>query len=128
MKLGYGSDYAPDRGTVNVTVRYNTMDNARRSIIVADSSWNNVFERNIVMPGGDNLAIRAYKLTGSPNVYQDNFFGVYDLFQYADSGYLELTDGGGNIIDGDPQFNSTGTCEGYVPTNPAAFGYGHTAQ
>jgi hypothetical protein len=127
VKLGYGrSTPQPGDGTSNVTVRYNTMYGARKSLLVSDESHHNTIERNIIVRSQDGYAIRAYRLSGAGNVFRDNVFFGMTRFQYADPGYGSVADGGGNVLPLDPKFDGVG-CAMFKPAEPAAQSHGRFA-
>lgn len=126
VKLGYGGGGQPGDGTSNVIVRYNTMATSLRPLLVADESSNNVIERNIIVEGSENYAIRAYELSGTNNVFRDNVFGSFDYLQFGDPGYELLTDGGGNLLQHDPALDGIG-CDRMRPGDPTSQSYGRYA-
>lgn len=127
VKLGYGrSTPRPGDGAAYVTVRYNTMEGARVNLMVTDESHHNVIERNIVVGSSAGFAMRAYRLTGTGNVFRDNVFSKHRALQYADAGYAALTDGGGNRFPFDAGLASSG-CGGLLPAGGAAQTYGRYA-
>lgn len=127
VKLGYGRSIPqPGDGTANVTVRFNTMYGALKSLLVSDESTGNTIERNILVRSLDGYAVRAYRLTGTDNVFRDNVGFGFSKLQYADAGYREVTDGGGNYLPLDPKFDALG-CGAFRPTQAAAKAYGRYA-
>lgn len=124
VKLGYGSTPEPGNGTANVTVRFNTMATSLKPLLVADESHDNLIERNIILEGTENYAIRAYQLTGTNNVVTDNIFGNFDFLQYADQN--EVTIAPDNLYPHDPQLDGIG-CELMRPQDEVAQGYGRYA-
>jgi hypothetical protein len=129
VKLGYGrSDVQPGDGAANVTVRYNTMYNSLKNVMVADDSRNNIIERNIIKKSEEGYAIRAYRLKGTGNIFRNNVFHEFSYLQYGDPGYGLVTDGGGILFPLDPQFDGTGGCSDFNPLNTTARNYGRWAQ
>lgn len=126
IKLGYGSTYWTGVGTANVTVRYNTMHGALKNLMLTDDSHDNVIERNIVSGTASDYFMRAYKLRNTTNVLRDNVLFGAGRLQYADAGYSAVTDGGGNVLALDPQFDAV-ACDGFRPQNPDAQAYGRWA-
>jgi hypothetical protein len=127
VKLGYGrSDPQPGDGTANVTVRYNTMVGSLKNVMLADETHGITLERNLIGVSDEGYGIRAYRLTGTNNVFRDNVFWGMTRFQYGDSGYGLVTDGGGNILPLDPQLDAV-ACGRMRPTDASASAYGRYA-
>ena len=124
IKLG-GPASAPDDGSVNVTVRYNTMEHAAQSILLAGGTANVTIERNIVGGSFAPWLVRGFRLTGENNVLRDNI--GYDAEEWIrnDEGYVGVTDGGGNRF-ADPQIGDF-SCDGFRPKNPDVEDYGRWA-
>jgi hypothetical protein len=127
VKLGYGrSTPQPGDGTANVTVRYNTMYSSLKNVLVSDESHDNTVEKNIISTSADGYAIRAYRLSGTNNVFRNNVFHGFRMLQYADDGYNSVENGGGNLFPLDPKFDGTG-CGMFKPSDASAQAFGRFA-
>jgi hypothetical protein len=102
------------------------MHGSLKNLSLADETHHVTIERNIIQNSEERYAIRAYRLTGSSNVFRDNVFHQFTKIQYGDSGYTLLTDGGGNRFPLDPKFDGIG-CGKFRPADAAAQGYGRYA-
>jgi hypothetical protein len=109
-------------GTVNVTVRYNTIFNTSQSILIAWQSHDNQVVHNLLyQTNPNNGCIRGYQLTGSNNVASNNAGGgAAGLFRNDGSG---VRDGGGNVFPINPLFDFVGP-RGLHPQNSACQAYG----
>src|SRR5947209_8969796 len=69
-------------GGMNVTVRYNTMVNSSRSMLIGGQTQGSNIYRNLVSTGssGSGIAIYLYNNTGSGNSIHDNLFWDYKSF------------------------------------------------
>ncbi|MFA9432414.1 hypothetical protein [Egicoccus sp. AB-alg2] len=117
-------------GAVDVTVRNNTLFRAAQNLLVSGASSDNLIERNIFGgTGGGVGSIRSFELTGSGNVARDNIgFAAATLLDVPDTAEegAGLADGGANRFPIDPGFDRVDSCDGFIPSNPEAAGYGHT--
>ena len=117
-------------GAANVTVRYNTLYNATKPIVISDLSTNNLVERNIIGYSRVDALIRLYQLTGTGNVVRDNIgfnSAKLRLCNDYDSTLLcpNVADAS-NVYPLDPLFDAT-DINGFHPQNPAAHAYGRYA-
>lgn len=126
VKLGGPS--AEAGGTVDTTVRANTIVETAQPVVVAWASGGNVIEGNLLGDaGGDYGAIRGYRLDGEGNVARDNAaFGVSEML-LNDPGHRGVEDGGGNEFPVSPRFDERDSCTGYVPGGERARERGHAA-
>jgi hypothetical protein len=124
IKLGGAS---AGQGTQNVTVRYNTIYNTNQGILVSWLSQNNRIERNLIGEVGRNYGgIRGYQLDGGKNVARDNYIFRARHTLLNDAGYIGVLDGGQNIMEEDPLFESL-TPRGFRPARESAQYYGRYA-
>jgi hypothetical protein len=124
IKLG-GPRSAPDDGAANVTIRYNTMDHAAQSMLLAGGTTNVTIERNIVGGSFAPWLVRGFQLTGEANVVRDNVGYGADQWINVDDGFGGLRDGGRNRFV-DPAYDDVG-CDGFRPTNRLLNGHGRWA-
>jgi hypothetical protein len=121
IKLGGANS---SQGTARVTVSYNTIHNARQSVLVSWLSTQNTISRNIFSAVGTNYGyVRGFQLEGVGNAAQDNLAPQARHFILNDAGYVGVADGGGNLMPVDPMYDFVGV-GGFRPTNPAAQAYG----
>jgi hypothetical protein len=110
--------------TVSVTVRYNTSYNSSQSVLVGGaSSYNSIYGNIFTTVAGTNPIFRSYKLTGAGNVQGLNVAYGYKTFNYSDSGYLTIANGGGDLCPLDPSFDFIGQ-GGFHPGNLSAANFG----
>lgn len=123
VKLGGAS--STSGGTANVLVRYNTMYNAAQSMLVAWQSTANTISGNIMGLVGTGYGnIRGYQLNGANNVATGNVGYLASKLILNDAGYVGVADGGANKFPVDPGFDSTTSCAGFHPSNPATTDFG----
>jgi hypothetical protein len=121
VKVG-GADST--QGSVNVTVRYNTIYNTSQCILVGWRSSKNRIYRNILsLTWTSNSGVRGYQLTGAGNVAYENAGSYAKSLFMNDAGYQPVADGGGNCFPLDPQFDYPGL-SGFHPQNPLCQNYG----
>jgi hypothetical protein len=113
-------------GTKNVTFRYNTLVNANRANLLIGSRNNtgNQVYGNLFVGAGDGWNVRLWDMTGGEGTtVHDNLWWGASTFcsDYASVIPCEQVDGGGNVRL-DPDLD-----ERFIPQNPAARAYGHTA-
>ena len=126
VKLGPPTALEP--GPAGVRIRYNTIYHTSQAVLVADSAWGNVIERNIVVDViGTNPAFRSYMLTGRFNVARNNLVYSAARVFMGDAGYGELEDGGGNVTGLDPELEPP-VPHGLRARSPAAWKYGRYGQ
>jgi hypothetical protein len=117
-------------GAANVRIAYNTMVRAGQGVVVAYRSHHIDLERNLITNrvGGSAWypAIRGYSVSGAGNVAKANAAWGYDDALRSTYGNRVIRNAGGNRLL-NPRFASTGGCDDYRPTNPAAAAYGHLA-
>lgn len=128
VKLGPPSSGGPR----NVTVRYNTLYDAREmngggqgeNVSLSKNAANNTITRNLVIKAVE-ANIFGFELSGSGNVasYNAGFSAPKLLANTA--GYTGIRDGGGNVSI-DPQFDEI-SCNGLQPQNTNAQAYGKYA-
>lgn len=131
IKLGGPS--SSSGGAANVTVRYNTLYNARQNVMVSWASSSNSIYRNIIGKlASDNLAygtIRGYELFGRGNTAAANVaFAANRVIYNDDLSDPGVGDPGSNRFPLDPMFDSTAGCGGFHPGRAEAKGYGRWAQ
>lgn len=115
-------------GSARVTIEYNTIaDTNKPSIVVGYNSHHTVIRRNLLVDTDDMALIRGYQLRGDGNIAHHNAGTAAPRMIYNDSGYERISDGGGNVFPLTPQFNATGSCSAYRPSNGTAAAYGHIA-
>jgi hypothetical protein len=123
VKLGPGGSTG---GSVNVTIRYNTLYNSAQPISPSYDSNHNVFERNILdKAGGTYPLIYAYQLRGTDNVARSNL-GYAGRAMLGSSGGVSVVNGGGNVFGVDPKFDSV-SCSGFHPATATAVPFGRYA-
>ncbi len=135
LKLGW-VDWQPS-GTVNVTVRHNTLAHGTANALLVGNTTpgfgakNIVLEHNLIVEttAAGNRPVRGVSLNNTTNVARDNAWFDADedqmILDYPQlSPSLGVVDGGGNF-EADPMFDDTTTCAGFHAGNPAVSGYGH---
>jgi len=111
-------------GGMNVTVRYNTMVNSSRSMLLGGQTQGSNIYRNLVVTGssGSDIAIYLYNNTGSNNSVHDNLFWDYKTFlnvSGSTAGFSETN----NLKDTvNPQLDGS-----LKPQNSAAAAFGYYA-
>jgi hypothetical protein len=125
VKLGGPS--RNEGGAASTVVAFNTIADTAQAVIVSWRAHDNTIDRNLLGPVGPNYGtIRAFELTGQGNRAEGNVgFGAKSML-LDDAGGASI-EGTGNRFPVDPVFTATGSCHGYVPTNPDVTGVGHTA-
>jgi hypothetical protein len=121
IKLGPGGRAG---GAVNVRVRFNTIYNSSQNVSLSRDTTGVVVERNILVKARE-ANITAYKLEGSDNVARQNIADAAPVFLAVGGRPGSLIDGGGNLRERDPRFDSLG-CAGFHSTRFKAYGaHGH---
>ncbi len=135
VKLGW-EDYSPS-GTVNVTVRHNTLVDGNNVVMIVGNTLPGAGSRNILVENNllvDALAqnegvVRGVNVDNTTNVASNNAWSDADepemITEYPDNPLGYVVDGGGNVRI-DRGFDAEGTCTGYHATDPRAAGFGRT--
>lgn len=127
VKLGGPS--SASGGTARVAVRDNTIHDVVQGVLIAGRSHNNTVEGNLITAIADGYAaIRGFELQGQANIARGNAVGSADALLRNDVGTVGVADGGENRFPVDPRYTTTGTCDGFQPTNGAATNHGHLAR
>jgi hypothetical protein len=128
MNIKLGGSAEDEGAAVHVTVRRNTMVDAAQNVMIAWRSRGNVIQGNLLSGAQNGYGnIRGFQLSNDTNVAHDNLgHDAASLFLHHDS-EESIQDAGGNVFGLDPEFDTTGRCDGFRPTAPGAAGYGHLA-
>jgi hypothetical protein len=122
-------------GTVNVTLRHNTLVDGRNVVMIVGNTFpgagssNIQVESNVLVEAlGDNYGVvRGVNVNNSTNVASDNAWHDAQetemIIDYPDSILGGVVDGGGNTRI-ERGFDAEGVCSGYHPTDPRAAGLG----
>jgi hypothetical protein len=123
VKLG-GPTAASYAGSANIVVRNNTLHNAYQPILLAGGTHDITIEGNIIDDSARDWLVRGFQLVGIGNVVRNNLgYGATRLI-YDDPGFLNITDAGGNVFPHDPEFDGTGSCNAFHPTDGTAQSFG----
>jgi hypothetical protein len=132
MGVKLGSADEAEEGPNGVTVAYNTIYDTNQSILVAWTAQNNDIYRNLmdkvdlgISPVYGN--VRGYQLTGANNTVHDNLGYEAHSLILNDSGYLGVSDTGGNLFPDNPEWDLTASCDGFHPTDQVATDFGRYA-